>query len=84
MAAKNLPGLDKSGIHMKGQEVKYANPKLGMRNCLNITKMHIYPLANMGLAEFSLCPETHFKGICKVKVCTCTCIYKCTVHSAQQ
>ena len=26
--------------YMKGREVKWANPKLGMRNCSNITKMH--------------------------------------------
>ena len=49
--------------NMKGREVKWANPKLGMRNCI---KSRVDPLANMsffGLGEFSLCPETHFKGI---------------------
>ena len=54
-------------VYMKGREVKWANPKLGMRNCSNITKnalkSRVYPLSFFGLGEFSLCPETHFKGI---------------------
>ena len=55
-----------------GREPEWADPKLGMNNCPNITEMHlksrVYLVANMrysGLAEFSLCPGTHlfkFKG----------------------
>ena len=65
-----MDGMDKVLLQLKGREVKWANPKLGMRNCSNITKnalkSRVYPLANMsffGLGEFSLCPETQFKGI---------------------
>ena len=53
---------------MKGREVKWANlrnEKL-LKYHKNALKSRVYPLGNMsffGLGEFSLCPETHFKGI---------------------
>ena len=40
---------------------KIRNEKL-LKCHKNALKSKVYPLANMRLGEFSLCPETHFKG----------------------